>query len=240
MIGLDGHHALWNRQPGRKPMSMKLFVAIPILALSALANAEISAYVEPVYEGFLTEYPTTYVFSYDLKVSITEGDAWTVAGGPDIGEPWIRLYGGVFFQHPMGSAGSPDPYLFWWYPDLRYDTFYTTHLAWPNTDDMGGTPGFAVGPIDNPTNLIADWFWTPDGNDYPGDFTIARFTVIAPPDADPATTYAHIDMLVGSREGGLIPFQATVGIPEPGSLALLALGGLALLRRRRQVVERSK
>jgi hypothetical protein len=213
----------------------KLLWPTSILAVAAAASADISPHVEPVYEGFLTEYPTTYVYSYDLKVAVPEGDAWTVAGGPAVGEPWIRLYGGVFFQHPMGSDGPPDPDDFPQFPDLRYDTFYTSPLCWPNVEDPSWPCfgcGFAYGPISEPTQLIADWFWTPDGNDYPGDFTIARFTVIAPPDAGPATTYAEISVQVGSLETPPLLFQTTYGIPEPGSLALLALGGLALLRRR--------
>jgi hypothetical protein len=181
-------------------MLKRLAVTTSVLVAGVAAHADISAYVEPVYEGFLTEYPDTYVFCYDLMVEITGEDAWVVAGGPTVTEPWIHLYGGVFFQHPMGV---PDPRLFWRYPDLRYTSFYTTHLGWPNTAELGVMPGFAFGPADTPTTLNADWFWTPDGNDYPGDFTIARFTVI--PD-DPNVWCAEIDMQIGSRECGVSPF----------------------------------
>jgi hypothetical protein len=172
-----------------------LTVATLSLALVGVARADISAYLEPVYEGFLTEYPETYVISYDLKVSVPEGDAWTVAGGVELGEPWIYLYGGVFFQHPMGSACPPDPALFWQSPDLRYDCFYTAHSGWPNTEDQGNCPGLAE-YLDAPTELIAAWWLTPDGNDYSGDVTIARFTVI--PDAPEWCMEVHV--LVGSRE----------------------------------------
>jgi hypothetical protein len=212
-------------------MSTKLFAVTSILAVVALARANVSAYVAPYYEGYLSD-GMTYVYSHDLRVIVPTADAWTVAGGPEVGEPWIRLYGGVFYQAEGGGYTQPDPEILPEHPNVEYDSFYTTPLGWPNVADQGVTPGFAFGPADTPNALVADWFWTPDGYDHPGDFVIARFTVIAPPEADPATTYVDIDMLLGSRDSAVIPFQTTVGIPEPGSLVLLALGGLALLRRR--------
>ncbi len=176
-------------------MCERLAVATLILALSAPARAEISSvYLEPVYEGYLTEEPETYVACYDLKVEITGTDAWTVAGGLAADEPWIRLCGGVFFQHPMGSDGPPDPGLFEQYPDLRYDSFYTWHLGWPNAGDHG--IGLGLWAINEPKQLFAEWWMTPDGNFYPGTFTIARYTVIP----DGPDWCAEVRVQVGSIE----------------------------------------
>jgi len=234
MPGWDVHHLAEPAKRGGQAVSKKLLAVASILgvaAVAAVANAQLSAYVEPVYQGYWPD-ETTYVYSYDLKVEVAGEDAWTVAGGPEVGDPWIVLTGGTFYQASMGGYTQPDPAILPEFPDLEYDTFYTTPLGWPNTEDQGESPGFAVGPIDNPTNLIADWFWTPDGYYYPGDFTIARFTAVAPPEADPATTYADIDVLVGSLAVPPFLFTDRIGIPEPASVALLALGALALLRRR--------
>ena len=74
--------------------------------------------------------------------------------------------------------------------------------------------------------MTADWFWTPDGNFYPGTFTIARFTIMNPQPG----WLACIDMQVGRIN--VQPFSYQTCVPEPASLALLALGGLALIRRR--------
>jgi hypothetical protein len=189
-------------------MFRKLLAVASLLLVSAAARADISAYVEPVYEGFLFERWTTYVFCYDLMVEITGEDAWTVAGGVELDEPWITLTGGRFFQYPFpGVPGEPPPCDPAPCYDWLYDSFYTAPPCWPNTDEPCMGPQFAYGPYDTDTELVAAWFWVPDGNDYPGNFTIARFTII--PQA-PAWE-ANIDILVGSRE--VVPpirFQAVL------------------------------
>ncbi len=207
-------------------MSRKLLAATSLLTVAAVASAEIAdVRLEPQYEGYLSD-GTTYVFSYDLTVEIVGEDAWTVAGGPSVGAPWASLQGGIFYQSPENDTNPANPDLFDDFPDSEFTSFYTTHLGFPNTPNAGVSPGFGGG-FDTPTGLEADWFLPPDGNYYPGSFTIARATVI--PD-DPDNWLLEVGVQVGSLETWVELY--TIVVPEPMSLMLLALGGLALFRRR--------
>jgi hypothetical protein len=214
-------------------MLKTLFVATAVVAVASLASAGITASVADYYEGPLPS-AGTYVYSFDLQVTVTGNDAWTVAGGPVVGVPWITATNATFYQDPMNDTNPPNPAFFVMVPDSQYTSFYTTHLGYPSplapAGQPGVSPGFAFGPADTPTALNADWFWTPDGNYYPGTFTIARFTAIIDDGYDQATL--DIDMLVGSLAVAPFSFEWTRVIPEPASLTLLALGGLALIRRR--------
>lgn len=207
-----------------------LSVTAFMLFAIAGANAELhSVDVIPVHEGYLSGGPT-YVYSYDLHVTITGADAWSDAGGLTQGDPWITLTGGTFYQNVMNDSNPPDTTIIEFYPESNWTSFYTTHLGYPNTAATGVSPGFTFGPNDQPTELIADWYWPDDGLNYAGTFTIARFTIIEDVPGVPAV--AHINMQVGSRASGTIPFETTIYTPEPAGLALLAFGGLILLRRR--------
>lgn len=196
-------------------MVRKLLAVGSMLAVAGMASADITNidFVH-VFEGNLPD-SGIYVSSWDLVVTIEGDDAWTIAGGRQVGEPWIWVCGATFYQDPVGSDTQPNPVSFEYFPDLQYDSFYTTHLGWPNTPDQGTAPSFAFGPINEPTRLIADWWLTPDGNFYPGDFTIARVTVV-PDDED--WWCGEFAVQIGSLEQ-LLPllFEAMTGCC-PGDL----------------------
>jgi hypothetical protein len=199
-------------------MFKKLVVAASILAGGALANAAIThIQMVPVYQGIISDdlTPETWVDVHDLVVTIEGDDAWAVAGGPQVGVAWATVVGGRFFQHAAGGSTQPNPLFFTVYPALEYDSFYTTHLGWPNTPDQGVAPGFAYGPVEDnlPTcELNADWFWTPDGNDYPGEFTIARFTVVP---CNPQCWGVFVAVQVGSLETAPFEFITCTPLTPP-------------------------
>jgi len=221
---------------GGEAVLTKLLVAVSILAAGVVASGEITdVQMVPVYQGIIGDpaTPEMWVDVHDLVVTIAGNDAWTVAGGAAVGVPWATCDAyGLFFQHAKGGTCQPNLLWFHFFPAVEWDTFYATHLGWPNVETQGVLPGFAYGPIEDnipSTELMADWYSTPDFNYYPGTFTIARVTIA--PD-DPENWWVDIAVQVGSLETTPLLFETTYGIPEPGSLALLALGGLALFRRR--------
>jgi hypothetical protein len=181
-------------------MFRKSIAAILLGAVATVAGAGITADLALYSCGVLSDGVTRY-YSYDLQVTVTGDDAWTVAGAMTVGEPWCTVTGGTFYQDPDNDGNPPDPALFQSYPDSEFTSFYTTHTLWPNTDSLSPPPGFAYGPNDTDTELEADWYWMIDGRYYPGTFTIARFTVLPTED----DCVCVVDMQIGSLN--VPPFQ---------------------------------
>ena len=194
----------------------------------------------------------------DLTLDIPSPQRWTTAGVDAYfqccfdPQPPVPPCCGTFWEHPGGGDGPPNPLLFGAYGLLAYDSFYTTPEDWPSTTAFGNTNIVSIASDD--CSRFAEWYVTPEEPNVDGGlYTLARynFTVDCdlcpcPPDMwcvdydtgfDPCCCLV-IEGNLFSEQGGGTPYPFAMSIPvcwcipEPGSLGLLALGALALIRRR--------
>jgi len=195
-----------------------LFAASVALSFGAVANATITASSvalgSPLGEG---------TWTYDITVTLTDGpnpgdpDDWTVASLT------ANLTGGATFVNNY-SENPPgyDPSI-----PVIYDTFFTSPELYPNGDVLRCV-SFGDGPVEEPAYLFGQWY--DDANTGNGEFVIARLSV-----NDPGVE-AYLDIFLqvaaANTGGQLFDYEWHIPVPEPGGLVSLALGGLALVRRR--------
>ena len=124
--------------------------------------------------------------------------------------------GGGLYQHFAGNAqdlGPPPQWAINGMPAAEFDSYV----------QMPSTP-LAIGlGLSNPPLDFADT--VDDGPQT--DFVMARITLLAPL----ATGTMYVQGIEADGIG--LPISYEVELPEPATMSLLALGGLAVLRRRR-------
>lgn len=194
-----------------------------ILLLGSVANASITAELVDRGQQFIG------TRSYDVVVNVTGtpgvgADDWTACGMT------ATLTGCRSFvdNTPWNPPWEPFvPFYFW-------GSFFTSPEYIPNAIGFGIVQfAYPDEVIEGPQLRFGEWFDTADtGN---GEYVRHRLTVLCD-DACGEECRLHVDFETAAQNigGTLFPFEwsVTVGIPEPGSLALLALGGPALIRRR--------
>jgi len=191
-------------------MLRKLVAVTSVLVVVAAVNAQ--PVVNLVDMGELI----TGTRTYDLVVTIPADDDWTTCGMT------ATLDNGSFintetFNPPTQYFGDPN------------DSYFTSPDLYPNNATSVGSVSFAdpLMVVEDPQLRFGEWYDTAETG--AGDFVLHRLTV------DPAGgAWLDLDGTTSLRSTGgtLYPYEFSVWVPEPASLALLAIGGLALIRRR--------
>jgi hypothetical protein len=158
-------------------------------------------------------------FTFDLMITTVDCDFQAAGVDATLTGPT------VFFQHSAGGDVPPDPNLVAQYPAVEFDIFFD------------GGPGSLVGVwlVEGPQFIRADWCDL--GADLPNNtYRIARFSFQFDQAGTATLTVAGHSLDPHSGGGVLMPFGPLVVsvdyVPEPGTLALLALGAFLTLRRR--------
>lgn len=189
---------------------------------------------------------------FDLTVNVDDGDKWTTASAYACFVCDPAFPGGTlaFWDHPSGG-NVPFPAYFAYFGLAAYDSFWTCSEEYPNPDlnplvlDTTFAPG---SPIRNTAaEKWAEWYADPGQPEAgAGLFSLARYNVwgACPPGCTtfpvPFGVVCSLvitgDYYFASTGGTPHPYSISIPLcwwlPEPTGLSLLAVGGLALIRRR--------
>jgi|GEM_PF-2873239 len=139
--------------------------------------------LEPEFDGGVTH------FTFDLQITVPPGEDWGAAEGD-----WVLTDPDVqFFTHALNFGGDPpDPFYFNDYPALEFDSY------WCGASDIppGGSGEQVVGVMATRTASELSRVWLDAQDMGEGTFSIARFTILVPPDEE------VIPMVVPAGAGG--------------------------------------
>ncbi len=215
----------------------KVLVGLCVAFAASAAHATISYHVVPVDNSIGN--PTDFdYFTWDLRFVLTGNDDWSMADAYawiDADEvPFVTWNPRTSDLKPPVVSGQPPP---GW--DEKFRNMVSSPLDWPNTLDSSASTLFSVASTSDAKLLVT---WGDASTVLDVEFTAFRLTLRQMLGMLPLTlakTGDHVAKVMGRHAakntgGTLFLFEFDIyRVPEPRALALLALGGLAGLFRRR-------
>jgi hypothetical protein len=191
-------------------------VVLPWLTAVEVDNSAVAS-----LDGFTTY--DLYWNNFGSETATVNGFNLGTAAQPGLA-PYRMFFTGDAFNDPIGGDTAPNPAFFPVFPALEFDSYFTVGNG--TVSFVGGSTSFAGGEV------LGTWFTQPPQAVAAGEaLRFMRLTVSGALDQVNSTMEVGftIPPVIG-RGGNEIVFGF---VPTPGAAALLGLGGIAAIRRRR-------